>query len=109
VVGTAYSGTADFLTPETGYPVPFTLVPVHAGEYPDHDGQVWAEPDLDAAAERMRAIVEDPAEARRLARAGQAFIKTHHSAAAAGKLMRDRLEALGLLRSGTSVPAFLGE
>ncbi|MGZ5916839.1 MAG: glycosyltransferase family 4 protein [Methyloceanibacter sp.] len=109
VVGTAYSGTADFLTPETGYPVPFTLVPVHAGEYPDHDGQVWAEPDLDVAAERMRAIVEDPAEARRLARAGQAFIKTHYSAAAAGKLMRDRLEALGLLRSGTSVPAFLGE
>jgi hypothetical protein len=109
VVGTAYSGTADFLTPDTGYPVPFTLVPVRAGEYPDHDGQVWAEPDLDAASEPMRAIVEDPAEARRLARAGQAFIKTHHSAAAVGKLMRDRLEARGLLRSGTTAPKFLSE
>ena len=109
MVGTAYSGTADFLTPDTGYPVPFTLVPVRAGEYPDHEGQVWAEPDLDAAAERMRAIVEDPAEGRRLACAGQAFIKTHHSAAAVGKLMRDRLQALGLLRSGTRAPEFLGE
>ena len=50
VVGTAYSGTADFLNRDTGYPVPFTLVPVKPGEYPDHEGQVWAEPDVDAAA-----------------------------------------------------------
>ena len=77
VVGTAYSGTADFLNPDTGYPVPFTLVPVKPGEYPDHEGQVWAEPDVDAAAAAMRAIVERPAEARRIAQSGQRFIATH--------------------------------
>ena len=60
VIGTAYSGSADFLNPDTGYPVPFTLVPVKSGEYPDHAGQVWAEPDVDAAAAAMRAIVERP-------------------------------------------------
>ncbi len=97
VVGTAYSGNVDFLTPDTGYPVPFTLVPVRAGEYPDHQGQVWAEPDLGAAADHMVAIVELPAEARRRALAGQSFIETHHSPAAVGRAMRDRLTALGLL------------
>jgi glycosyltransferase involved in cell wall biosynthesis len=49
-IGTDYSGNTDFLTEATGYPVPYELVPVGAGEYPDHAGQVWAEPDVAAAA-----------------------------------------------------------
>jgi glycosyltransferase involved in cell wall biosynthesis len=96
-VATAYSGNADFLDDVTGYPVPYRLVPVKAGDYPEHDGQVWAEPDVAVAAGHMAAIVADPAAARRIAAAGQAFIKTHHSLAAVGKLMRDRLAALGVL------------
>jgi glycosyltransferase involved in cell wall biosynthesis len=97
VVGTNYSGNTDFLNPETGYPVPYTLVPVRAGEYPDHEGQVWAEPDIAMAARHMASIVDQPDQARRLAAAGQSFIRTHHSLAAVGRLMRDRLAALGLL------------
>jgi len=97
VVGTAYSGNADFLDDATGYPVPYRLVSVKAGDYPEHDGQVWAEPDVAVAAKRMAAIVSDPDAARRVAAAGQAFIKTHHSLAAVGKLMRDRLATLGVL------------
>jgi Glycosyl transferases group 1 len=97
VVGTAYSGTADFLNRDTGYPVPFTLVPVKAGEYPDHEGQVWAEPDIDAAAAAMRAIVDQPAQGRRIAQSGQRFIATHYSPARVGALMRERLEALSAL------------
>ena len=97
VVGTAYSGSADFLSPDTGYPVPFELVPVKPGEYPEPQGQVWAEPDIGVAAKHMVAIVDQPEIAKRLAFAGQTFIKTHHSPAAVGRLMRDRLVALGLL------------
>ncbi|MGB6908863.1 MAG: glycosyltransferase family 4 protein [Methyloceanibacter sp.] len=95
VVGTAYSGSADFLDSDTGYPVPYRLVPVKAGEYPEHDGQVWAEPDIAIAAKHMASIEAEPEAAKRLARAGQAFIKTHHSLAAVGSLMRERLTALG--------------
>jgi hypothetical protein len=47
----------------------------------------------------MASIVDDPAAAEVRALAGQAFIKTHHSLAAVGKQMRDRLAALGLLDS----------
>jgi glycosyltransferase involved in cell wall biosynthesis len=97
VVGTAYSGNADFLDSTTGYPVPYRLVPVQPGDYPEHDGQVWAEPDIAVAAQHMAAIVDDPVGAKRIAAAGQAFIKTHHSLAAVGKLMRDRLAALGIV------------
>ena len=69
----------------------------NAGEYPDHAGQVWAEPDVAAAARAMASIVDDPAAAEVRASAGQAFIKTHHSLAAVGGQMRDRLVTLGLL------------
>ncbi len=97
VIGTDYSGNTDFLTGETGYLVPYELVPVGAGEYPDHEGQVWAEPDIGVAARHMASIVYDPASAEARAFTGQAYIKTHHSLAAVGKVMRDRLATLGLL------------
>ena len=44
----------------------------------------------------MASIVDDPVAAEARARAGQAFIKTHHSLAAVGKQMRDRLVTLGV-------------
>ncbi len=97
VIGTDYSGNTDFLNAKTGYLVPYKLVPVGAGEYPDHQGQVWAEPDIAVAAAHMASIVDDPAAAEARALAGQAFIKSHHSLAGVGKQMRDRLTSLGLL------------
>lgn len=96
-IGTDYSGNRDFLNQATGYPVPYTLVPVRAGDYPDHEGQVWAEPDIEAAAGCMREIVERPGDASARAAAGQVFIRAHHSLEAVGRQMRDRLAALGVL------------
>jgi glycosyltransferase involved in cell wall biosynthesis len=96
-IGTGYSGNTDFLSRETGYPVPYELVPVGAGEYPDHEGQLWAEPDIAAAGRCMASILDDPGEAERRALAGRAFIETHHSLGAVGRQMRARLVALGVL------------
>jgi glycosyltransferase involved in cell wall biosynthesis len=96
-IGTDYSGNRDFLTPETGFPVPYRLVPVKAGEYPDHEGQVWAEPDIDVAARHMAFVVENPKETKRIALAGQTYIKAQHSPAAVGRIMRERLVAIGAL------------
>ena len=96
-IGTDYSGNRDFLNAETGFPVPYQLVPVKAGEYPDHQGQVWAVPDTGVAAKHMAFIVANPEKAKRIALAGQALIKRHHSPAVVGGMMRDRLLSLGAL------------
>ena len=96
-IGTDYSGNRDFLNAETGFPVPYRLVPVKAGEYPDHEGQVWADPDINVAARQMAFVVEHPDEAKRIALAGQVFVKTRHNPAIVGGMMRDRLLALGAL------------
>ena len=45
----------------------------------------------------MAFIVENPEETRRVALAGQAFIKANHSPAAVGRIMRERLATLGAL------------
>lgn len=72
VIATAWSGNMEFMTPENSCLVDYRLVPVEEGEYPHHDGQRWAEPDVDHAAKLMRRLVEDPAFAARIgARAAQ--------------------------------------
>ena len=58
VVGTGFSGNADFLTSDTGYPVKWKKRAVAVGEYPfveNDDGAWWAEPDVSHAARQMRA------------------------------------------------------
>lgn len=61
VIGTGFSGNADFLTPDTGYPVKWKKRAVAVGEYPfveKDDGAWWAEPDVAHAARQMRAARE---------------------------------------------------
>lgn len=58
VVGTGFSGNADFLTKDSGYPVKWRKRPVAVGEYPFIEAQDkawWAEPDVAYAARQMRA------------------------------------------------------
>jgi glycosyltransferase involved in cell wall biosynthesis len=60
VVATNYSATTELVSPETGFPVGYRLVPVAAGEYPFAEGQVWADPDVAHAAWQMARIFSEP-------------------------------------------------
>ena len=60
VVATAYSGNMDFMDSETACLVGYDLVPVGPGEYPFHEGQVWADAKVDEAAAYMEALAIDP-------------------------------------------------
>ena len=91
VVATAYSGNMDFMTPETACLVDYRLVPVKPGEYPCGEGQSWAEPLIEQAAEQMARLVDDPAEGRRLGARASAWIRRKCSPLALGLSYRDRL------------------
>jgi len=97
VIATDWSGTADYLTTETGFPVEYTLIPVPPGAYPFAEGQHWAEPDIAHAACLMRQVADDPVTARAVAARGQARIRRDYSPEAAGRRYRARLEELGWL------------
>ncbi|MBU0726336.1 MAG: hypothetical protein KJ904_02325 [Alphaproteobacteria bacterium] len=95
VIATGWSGTADFVTPETGFPVDSHLIPVQ--DYPHCAGQFWAEPDIDHAARLMRWVAGNRRQAQRIAAAGQALMRAQHDPAVVGQRYRARLESLGWL------------
>ena len=94
VIATGYSGNLEFMTDKNSFLVRHSMVAIGAGAWPyPADGQ-WAEPDLDHAAELMRKVVEDPAEAARRAAIGAADIRARHSPFAAGEAMERRLDVV---------------
>lgn len=91
VVATGYSGNLDFMTPENAFLVDSELVEVGPGNDPYPADARWAEPDLDHAADRLRAVFDDRDAARARALRGAAELRLSHSPEAAGKTLVRRL------------------
>jgi glycosyltransferase involved in cell wall biosynthesis len=91
VIATDYSGNVDFLTEETGFPVPFSLRKLMPGEYPMGEGQSWAEPDLEIAIQYMRTVFANREERERRSARGKQLIKDSYSGQTVAKTIMDRL------------------
>ncbi|MGH9268370.1 MAG: methyltransferase domain-containing protein, partial [Acidimicrobiales bacterium] len=105
VVATAYSGNLDYMTAENSYLVAYELVAVPPGCDPYPTTARWAEPDLDAAARALRAVWDDPVEARRRGQRARLDIERGFSAEAAAGFIRDRLEDIRRPRRPAPTPA----
>lgn len=90
VIGTDFSGSRDFLSQKTGFPVPCTLVPVGPGEYHWADDQQWAEPDLDAAVDILREVFENPRMRETRGKAAKAFVQKRFGKEAVGAAIAAR-------------------
>jgi glycosyltransferase involved in cell wall biosynthesis len=108
VVATGYSGNTDFTTPQNSYVVDWspTRVGPECEIYPPEG--VWAEPDLDHAAELMRRVWRRPEEARAKAERAQRDIQRRYAPHVVGRLARARLEHLLERRAG-ALPGASGE
>ena len=85
VIVTAHSGNMDFTRWDSAALVPARLREVLPGEYPYAAGQIWAEPNVDAAAELMLRMTEDAAWREGLAQTGQARILHDYAPAQVGQ------------------------
>lgn len=94
VIGTDYSGCTEFLTDETGYPVPYDLRPLGSHEYPWSHGQTWAEPDQGAAIKIMRWVVENQSQGLARGKAAREHVLRLYNTSAVGEAMRKRLAVL---------------
>jgi glycosyltransferase involved in cell wall biosynthesis len=94
VIATHYSGNVDFTTPWNSFPVPYSLVENPARHGPYSPGQLWAEPDLDAAAHLMRQVYERPDRAAAVARRGQADVRRLLSPKACGERIEERFRTI---------------
>lgn len=94
IIATDYSGSTDFLSEATGYPVPHRLVRLRDGAYPHGDGQTWADPDLAAAAAILRHMRHDRADRAARTIAGRRLIEERFGAEAVGRVAAERLRAV---------------
>lgn len=94
VVATGWSGNLDFMTNENSYLVPWRAGKVPEGSFILPAGSMWAEPDIDAAAEILRHIWLHPDEARERGERGRVSIRTTHGIESAAAVARARFEAI---------------
>lgn len=99
VIATGYSGNLDFMTPENSFLVDWTYgrVPAGCGVY--EEGERWAEPDIEHAAELMRLVVSRPDEAKRRAELGRQVVLRDHGLEARARFVEARLREIASLRS----------
>ena len=94
VIATDFSGSTDFVTPETGFPVQFTLRHVADHQYQWSDKQMWAEPDMDSATAAMETAWRFPDLARERASAGQRLVRQRYGLVTVGEIMKTRISYL---------------
>lgn len=94
VIATAYSGNMDFMTPDNSYLVPYTALTLEQDHLPYRAGDTWAEPDLAAAADLMRYVFEQRAEALARGEIAAAYMRRERSLAACGAAIAARLSEI---------------
>jgi len=106
-IATAYSGNLAFMDAESSFLVPYSLTSLDRAIGPYPAGTVWADPDLEEAARLMRAIVENPKEARERGRRGRETVGTRQSIEGAASFLSERvpqLQELGARRAERETP-----
>jgi glycosyltransferase involved in cell wall biosynthesis len=93
-LGTDWSGNVDFMTAQNALAVRHRLVGLREGDYPHWQGQSWAEPDLEHAAELVTPYLADPTRGRDVARRGQIEVLASHGNRAVGLRILDQLNRL---------------
>ncbi|HEY0553603.1 MAG TPA: glycosyltransferase [Thermoanaerobaculia bacterium] len=91
VIATGYGGVTDFLDDETGLVVRHRLIALESPQGPYPAGAVWAEPDVEHAAELMRALADAPDSAAPRLAAARRRVQELYSPQAAGARLAGEL------------------
>jgi glycosyltransferase involved in cell wall biosynthesis len=91
VIATAYGGNLDFMTGENSLLVPWSYTEVGEGADSYDPTALWAEPDLQAAANQMRLLYEDRTMGRIIGTRARDDIRSRFSKEVCGERMNQRL------------------
>ena len=94
VIATAYSGNTDFMNAQNSLPVRCRLIEIADEHGPYRPGAVWADPDVEHAAEHMRRLVQDRSLGGSLGDRARRDMARVLSPQRVGELMYTRLLAL---------------
>ncbi|MGE5516366.1 MAG: glycosyltransferase [Bacteroidota bacterium] len=96
LIATAYSGNMDFMTDDNSIPVDFALIPA-TGRDALHPKAVWADPNIEQAAQALTRLIEDDALRLALGRKAESDILSSMSPNAISDRIIQRLTAMGAL------------
>jgi glycosyltransferase involved in cell wall biosynthesis len=88
VIATGYSGNRDFMNDDNSYLIAYELAPVGPGTSPYPEDALWAEPDIDQAARRMREVFEDRVASTDLGNRAAASIRETNSITATADALK---------------------
>lgn len=95
VVCTAYSGNLEFCNNDTAWMVDYKEAVLTDDDYIFvRRGQVWAEPDVDDAAAKMRAVYEDADARNTKVEAAWSYVQTHFAPKAVSVRYEERLREI---------------
>jgi glycosyltransferase involved in cell wall biosynthesis len=98
-VATNYGGNLAFMDSTDTWLIPYRLAPVGPDRHPYPFDAHWAEPDIDAAARTLRAILDDPGEARRRADHARLRLADTFSTAQSARDLVQLLSEIGFARA----------
>jgi len=93
-VSTDWSGTAEYVTPQNGFPVRYRLERLSQNIGVFARGSEWAEPDIEHAASCMEELAADPQLCAALGAQAARDIRERFSSAAIGRRYAQRLESI---------------
>ncbi len=91
-IATAYSGNLEFMNEANSILIPHGLIQINEGEYSSGEAQLWAEPDIGVAAQRMKEISSNRALQARIAQIAQNTMHQEHSYQVVGKYIEKSLK-----------------
>jgi glycosyltransferase involved in cell wall biosynthesis len=91
VIATGYSGNMEFMNHNNSFLVRYKLAELEKDYGPYEKGGVWAEPDVEHAAELMHLVFNNRSYSEQVALRAEADIKSKMSIDIAGKEMKERL------------------
>jgi len=91
VIATGYSGNMEFMNVNNSFPVKYRLIELEKDYGPYKKGNIWADPDVEHAAELMRLVYEKQGLAAEKGQRASIDIRTYMNPAIAGREILARL------------------
>lgn len=101
-IATDYSGNTDFMNSENSILIPYELVPIPIGAYPNGFGQRWAEPNINEASIQMRRLASEKTIGEEIGRRAAKYIRDNHSYLKTGEAIKTELERISRAPGGLS-------
>jgi glycosyltransferase involved in cell wall biosynthesis len=102
VIATSYSGNMDFMKADNSFLVKHRLIEIQRDWGPYKKGKIWADPDLDHAAELMRHVYEHRESAALVAEKGRQDVVSKLHPKVVGEMIRNHLQRVFAKSPGNS-------